>query len=403
MKKMGLFGGTFDPIHQSHVDMALRLVKELDLDGVVLMPTFVPPHKIRESMAPAAQRLEMCRLAAQAHPVLRVSDLELKREGASFTVDTLTTLCEQNPDTEWYLITGADMFVTLRTWHRFADVARMAVLCTVPREGTDTTVLQEYADALAADGFRCYVAHEPVAPLSSTQIRLRAMAGESLSGMVPSLVEQYIRDHGLYQSGGVMEQRTRDEQFIEIIRSRLSAYRFRHSLCVAEEARRLAKRYGADPAKAYTAGVLHDIMKDTDDAAQQKILLDMDVQLDAVERKSPTLWHARTGEVFLRSVLGIQDEDLLRAVRYHTTGREGMSLLEQVLFVADFTSADRDYPDVDVMRRFADQSLTEAMLYGVSYTIRCLVEEGRAVHPDTVALYNEIVLSIENGGRRNEQ
>jgi len=403
MKKMGLFGGTFDPIHQSHVDMALRLAEELELDGVVLMPTFVPPHKIRESMAPAAQRLEMCRLAAQAHPVLQVSDLELKREGASFTVDTLTTLCEQNPNTEWYLITGADMFVTLRTWHRFADVARMAVLCTVPREGTDTTALQEYADALAADGFRCYVAHEPVAPLSSTQIRLQAMTGESLSGMVPSLVEQYIRDHGLYQSGGVMEQRTQDEQFIEIIRSRLSAYRFRHSLCVAEEARRLAKRYGADPAKAYTAGILHDIMKDTDHAAQQKILLDMDVQLDAVERKSPTLWHARTGEVFLRSVLGIQDEDLLQAVRYHTTGRAGMSLLEQVLFVADFTSADRDYPDVDVMRRFADQSLTEAMLYGVSYTIRYLVEEGRAVHPDTVALYNEIVLSIENGGRRNEQ
>ena len=131
MKKMGLFGGTFDPIHQGHVEMALRLADKLELDGVMLMPTFVPPHKIRESMAAAEHRLAMCRLAAELSPLLQVSDLELQREGASFTVDTLSVLCEQNPDTQWYLITGADMFVTLRTWHRFEDIARMAVLCPV--------------------------------------------------------------------------------------------------------------------------------------------------------------------------------------------------------------------------------------------------------------------------------
>ena len=395
MKKMGLFGGTFDPIHQSHVDMALRLAEALDLDGVVLMPTFVPPHKIKESMAPAHHRLAMCRLAAQPYPLLQVSDLELNREGASFTVDTLTTLTEQYPDTEWYLFTGADMFTTLRTWHRFADIARMATLCTIARDGVDTQALTAYAAALQADGVRCYVDTNPVGALSSTTIRQKVGAGEDLTGLVPLPVVRYIEENGLYRETGAMKTQTRDEQFVEIIRSRLSDYRFRHSLCVADEAKRLALRYGADPDKAYTAGILHDIMKDTAPEAQLQILEDFAILLDEIERDSPTLWHARSGAVFLQHILGIADEDILRAVRYHTTGRAGMSLLEKVLFVADFTSADRDYPDVDVMRRLADRSLEEAMRYGIDYTIRDLTERGRTVHPDTIEAYHDIVLSEE--------
>lgn len=402
MKKMGLFGGTFDPIHQGHIDMALRLADQLQLDGVLLMPTFVPPHKIRESMAPAGHRLEMCRLAAQQYPVLQVSDMELGRGGASFTVDTLSELCRQHADTEWYLITGADMFTTLRTWHRFEDIARMAVLCTIPRDGTDDQSLRNYAASLEADGVRCYVADHPVTPVSSTQVRDCIAAGVSPVGLVPPSVLDYIVENGLYCQDRAMDARTRDEQYTEIIRSRLSDYRFHHSLNVAKEAARLARMYGADERQAYTAGLLHDIMKDTELSAQERILSDYGAELDAIEKQSPMLWHARTGEVFLRNILAIDDEDLLRAVRYHTTGRAHMSLLEKVLFVADFTSADRSYPDVDVMRAHADHSLEEAIRYGVEYTIRSLEEAGRIVHPDTIALYDDIVLSLENGGQTNE-
>lgn len=401
MKKMGLLGGSFDPIHQGHIDMALRMAEALHLDGVVLMPTFVPPHKIRESMASAEHRLRMCRLAAQEYPQLQVSDLELSREGASFTVDTLTALREQHPDTQWYLITGADMFVTLRTWYRFADIAQMAVLCTFSRDGVDSERLREYAQELKADGAECYVDTQPIMTVSSTDIRRRVAAGESLVGLVPKSVERYIAEHGLYRQGSGMTTQTQDEQFVEIIRSRLTDYRFRHSLCVAEEARRLAERYGADPAKAYTAGILHDIMKDTPGETQTEVLSRYGAEMDPVEQKSPTLWHARSGEVFLRNILGVKDEEILSAVRYHTTGRAEMTALEKVLFVADFTSADRNYPDVDVMRDFAERSLEEAILYGVEYTIRDLMDRKRTVHPDTVALYNDIVLSI--GGKTNEK
>ena len=398
MKKIGLFGGTFDPIHKGHISMALRLAETLALDGVVLMPTFVPPHKIKEDMASADHRLAMCRLAAQEHPLLSVSDLELRREGASFTVDTLTALCERYPDTQWHLLVGADMFTTLRTWHRFSDIAKMAVLCTIAREGTDTDQLLAYAADLRADGIDAYVDVCPVEPYSSTQVRECIAAGEGIADLVGAAVEQYILDKGLYRGDG-MQRRTADEQYIEIIRQRLSDYRFQHSMCVAEEAKRLALLHGADPDKAYTAGILHDIMKDTDKGAQMQILQDYGVDLDAVEQHSPTLWHARSGEVFLRNILGVTDEDILSAVRYHTTGRAGMARLEQVVFTADFTSADRVYPDVAVIRSLADQSLTAAIRYGVEYTILDLIHQGRMVHPDTLAVYNEIVLSEQNGGQ----
>ena len=403
MKKMGLFGGTFDPLHQGHVSMALRLAQTLELDGVMLMPTFVPPHKIKENMAPAAQRLEMCRLAVQAHPLLTVSDLELRRGGASFTVDTLTTLCQQYPDTEWYLLVGADMFTTLRTWHRFEDIARMAVLCTIAREGTETEKLIAYADELKQEGIRCCVDVCAVEPYSSTQVRERIATGDTVADLVGDRVDAYIRDHGLYKQEATMQQQTADEQYVEIIRSRLSEHRFYNSMCVADEARRLAVIHGADPAKAYTAGILHDIMKDTAPDAQLRVFDDFGVVLDKVERHSTTLWHARSGEVFLRNILKIADEEILSAVRYHTTGRAGMTLLEKVVFTADFSSADRNYPDVGVIRAKADRSLTEAIRYGVEYTIRDLIARGKPVHPDTLAVYNEIVLSEGNGGQANEQ
>lgn len=393
MKKMALFGGSFDPIHSGHVFMARRLADHLGLDGVVLMPTYVPPHKVKETMAPAEDRLVMCELAAAEDSRLTVSRLELDREGASFTVDTLTELCRLHPDTKWYLITGADMFCTLRTWHRFSEIAKLAVLCTVPRGTIDVKRLQEYAVGLEQLGAECYVESEPVQQISSTELRLRVAAGEPLTGLVPPAVENYILEKGLYRDESCMTSRTRDEQFRDIIRARLGEYRYRHSLCVAEECARLATKYGADSAIMYTAGLLHDILKDTEANAQLQILKDFGILLDDVAMAVPKLWHAVSGAAFIEHILGVKEPAILQAVRYHTTGRAGMSLEEKILFVADFTSADRRYPDVGEMRRLAEISLEDAMVYGIDYTIRELLELGQPVHPDTLAAYNEILLT----------
>ena len=394
-QKIALFGGTFDPIHNGHIRLAAEFARRLKLDKVILMPTYVPPHKVKPEMAPAADRLEMCRLAAGNDPLFTVSDLEISRGGASFTADTLETLCGQYPEARGYLITGADMFLTMGTWWRFEDIAATAVLCAAPRDGVSMAELEAYAARLEAEGAVCALENIPLTPLSSTEIREKLRRGEAVDQLVPAAVAGYIAAKRLYTEGEETRL-NRDEQFIEIIRGRLTPARFRHSLAVAEEAERLAKKYGADPARARTAGILHDILKDAGEDAQLQIFQDFAILLDNVEQQAPKLWHARAGALFIEKVLGVTDPDILAAVRYHTTARAGMSPLEKVLFIADFTSADRDYKDVDVMRRLADEGLSQAMLYALSYTIRDLVKKQAAIHPDTLAAYNEQTISASS-------
>ena len=182
-----------------------------------------------------------------------------------------------------------------------------------------------------------------------------------------------------------------DEQFIEIIRGRLTEKRFHHSLAVAEQAAHLASLYGADAKKARTAGILHDILKDEKPAALLQILHDFGIILDNVEAVTPNLWHAIAGAAFIERVLHVEDAEIVTAVRYHTTGRAGMSPLEKTLFVADFTSADRKYDDVQEMRRLAEVGSAPAMEYALNYTIRDLAGRGLAIHPDAVHAYNELV------------
>lgn len=388
-KKIALFGGTFDPIHRGHIQLALEFSKRLGLDKVLLMPTYVPPHKVKPDMAPAKDRLEMCRLAA-SDPVLDVSDLEIGRGGASFTADTLEALHGQYPDAQWYLITGADMFMTIGTWWRFEDILSMAVLCAAPRDDITKEKLRAYASNLEKEGARCVVEDIPLLPFSSTDIRQRLAAGKSVVGMVTPAVLSYIQEHGLYQSGKSVSL-NRDEQFIEIIRGRLTPKRFAHSMAVAERAQELAVRYGGDPARARTAGILHDILKDAGQDAQLQIFRDFGILMNTVERHTPKVWHAHAGALFIERILGLQDEAIVQAVHCHTTGCAGMSLLDKILFVADFTSADRDYPDVEEMRRLSDNSLDEAILYALRYTIRDLLDHNQPIHPDTFAAYNYLM------------
>ncbi len=385
--RIALFGGTFDPIHNGHVVLAREFAARLGLDRVILMPTFVPPHKIKLEMAAAVDRLEMCRLACVSYPELTVSEWEINHRGASFTVVTLEALKQQYPDAELFLIVGADMFLTLGSWHRFADIAAMATLCCAPRDDVSAEELRAYADELTAQGAKCVVEPIQTPRVSSTMIRDRARAGQPLDDLVPPAVAAYIDAQGVYTEKE--NYRDPEEQYCDILRGRLTPKRYRHSLAVADRAEELAALYGADVKKARTAGLLHDILKDTDADSQLQIFKDFDILLDAVEQTAPKLWHAHAGAVFVEHILGITDPDIILPIRYHTTGRAGMSVLEEVLYLADFTSADRDYPDVEVMRALSVQDKIEAMRYALAYTIQDLQERGLAVHPDTLACYED--------------
>jgi nicotinate-nucleotide adenylyltransferase len=194
--RIGIVGGTFDPIHLGHTALAEWAAECAGLDRVLLVPAGQPPHR-GDAMAPAEDRLEMCRLAAAGHPRLEVSDVELRREGPSYTVDTLRELCDENPGANLYLVLGWDAARELRTWHEPDEVLRLARVVVVSRPG--------FPDPTAEDVRRvgidpaCVVLCGVGTPeVEATDIRRLLEAGGSLGGMVDPAVEAYLRRKGLY-------------------------------------------------------------------------------------------------------------------------------------------------------------------------------------------------------------
>ena len=190
----------------------------------------------------------------------------------------------------------------------------------------------------------------------------------------------------------VGEKMYNENEIKDILKEYLTPKRYNHSLEVAKEARRLAIKYGCNEEKAYFAGLLHDITKNFSDEKQLQIIRDFDIILTDVELNAKKLWHAITGTAYIKNILKIEDEEILSAIRYHTTAKADMSLLETVLYLADFTSADRDYDDVDVMRSLVDKSMYEALKYALAYTVKDLALRELAIHPDTLEAYNQILI-----------
>lgn len=178
------------------------------------------------------------------------------------------------------------------------------------------------------------------------------------------------------------------KDYEEIIGKRMKSARFKHSKNVAKEAVRLAKKYGGDVHKAEIAGILHDATKETSDDEQLMLIQRAGIVLTDMERSSRKLWHAISGSAFIQVELGIDDKEIIDSIRYHTTGRADMTLLDKIIFVADFISADRDYDGVERMRKIADKDLDDAVLEGMSFTIADLAQRKITIAPDTFEGYN---------------
>ena len=183
------------------------------------------------------------------------------------------------------------------------------------------------------------------------------------------------------------------DEIKNILSKRLNEKRYHHSLCVADEAKRLAEKYGGDPEKCYLAGLIHDITKNAPEEEHLKIFETFGIMLSDIEKNAKKLWHAMSGSVYIKYVLNISDEEIIDAVRYHTTAKADMSLTAKILYLADFTSADRDYDDVDVMRQKVEISIKDAMIYSLRYSINDLISMGRAIHPDTLSAYNQVIMN----------
>lgn len=190
-------------------------------------------------------------------------------------------------------------------------------------------------------------------------------------------------------------QMARKDEFIQILGQKLNEYRFRHSLNVADAAVRLAEQNGANTDKAYLCGLLHDIEKNAPFEEQQHYMMQLGEPLPEPVLVNKKLWHAPAGACYVRDELGILDADMIHAIKYHTTGKENMSVLEKIIYVADFISAERDYPDVETIRETAYRSLDEAILAGSRFTLISLLERNRTINHDTIAMYNQMAAELE--------
>lgn len=198
-ERIGIMGGTFNPVHNGHLNMAREFLKRLELDRVLFVPVWSPPHKSTREVIAAHDRLEMCRLALRGDDRFEVSDIEIARGGISYTVDTLHELEQMYPGARLFLITGADMFLTLEEWKDFVGISHAAELCACPRNAGELAALKKQKEKLERIyGSRCHIENIPVTPVSSTKIRRMLQNGENVSGLIPQPVYDYIKENNLY-------------------------------------------------------------------------------------------------------------------------------------------------------------------------------------------------------------
>jgi nicotinate-nucleotide adenylyltransferase len=210
---LGVVGGTFDPIHHGHLAAAAAAQQSLALDSILLVPSRLPPHRVDPVGASAEQRYEMASLAAAARPGWSVSRIEIGREGPSYTYDTLVELQKSSPSTQLFFILGADAFAEIATWFRFPDILDLANFVVVSRPGITLDSLRERVPSafqhhppcspsalrdLGSEETRVILVESNTPDISSTDIRRRVRARQSLSGLVPDTVAEYIRAHRLY-------------------------------------------------------------------------------------------------------------------------------------------------------------------------------------------------------------
>ena len=383
---IGIYGGTFDPPHTGHVTAARAAMEVLRLDKLVLVPDAQPPHKaLPEGGAAPRQRYDMAVLATAAlGKRAEVSDMELRRSGVSYTADTLAALREQYPDDTLYLLMGSDMFLSLHNWRRPEAIMAMAHIAPFSREAEDESAAFAAQSARLEREFGAQVTVVPnpqVVELSSTEVRA-ALAQGGGEDLLPPPVWGYIRREHLYGTHTDLTHLT-PEELRPIALSYLKPKRMPHVLGTEQEAVRLARQYGADETQARVAALLHDCTKKLDMEGQLALCAQYHIRLDDLERHALKLLHAKTGAAIARDVFGV-DDAVYWAIYWHTTGHADMTLLEKIIYLADYIEPSRDFPGVEDLRQAVHADLDGGLLKALNDSIQDMRQWGNPVHHNTL-------------------
>lgn len=373
-----VYGGSFNPPHRGHVEAARTVAEQLRPDRFFIMPANLPPHKQLEEGSPsAALRLDFCRLAFAEIPGAEVSELEITREGRSYTADTVDQLRAQYPEAELYLVVGTDMFLSFRSWYRWQYLLEECTLAVLGREAFDAGPIEDFRRVLEEENNARVVEllHAPL-PMSSTEIREMLRMGLG-SDLVPEKVYQRIlQTDSYFVKPELSWLRAQTLPY-------LSSRRVAHVAGVESQAVLLARRWGEDPEDAAAAGILHDITKSFKPEKQLKLCQKYGIMLSPEERETPALLHARTGAAFARELFGVPDR-IYSAIRWHTTGRPDMTLLEKIVYLADYTEPTRDFDGVEKLRALCFEDLDRAMALGLRMSLEEIRARGAEPFRDTV-------------------
>ena len=371
--KLGLLGGSFNPIHNGHIHMAQRAKSRFGLNEVLFMVANDPPHKTIAGNVGAQTRLAMAEAGLAGLEGLAASGLELARTGKSYTVDTVCTLHEQMPGAEIYLIVGEDMLQNLPSWWQVETLLQLVHVIAVTRPGVEGT-LEEAAQPLRARfGARISFAPFDGDDISSTMVRQRVFAAEPIGDLVPPGVERMIYELGLYQPEMIAQMQ-------EKLRSSLNKKRYEHSIGTLRCALSLAARWGVNKEQARLAALLHDCAR-----LPNKELLALSekygIAADGFDLETPSLLHDRVGAALARDAYGVEDTAVLDAICSHQLCRKDMTKLDKVIYLADKVEPTRDYPGVETLRALAWQDLDKAVLACMDSVYAHLAREGKPINP----------------------
>lgn len=378
--KIAVFGGSFDPVHNEHVRLIESAVKSLALDKVFVMPAYAPPHKPEKKLAPDEDRMEMCRLAFAHIPQVEVSSYEIEKKGTSYTYLTMEYFSSLYPCAELYFLVGTDMLRDFPTWkypERILSCCTLAVCARDENLGWLERERKEFQEKFSKD---FAVVDYNGAPVSSTQIRVLAGAGESVTALTGKAVAEYIKAHKLYKI-----------PYADLALAKEKTTRKEHSLRVAYTAVKRALSLGVSEEKALKASLFHDCAKNLPPDAPELSGFVLD---EHYGRVPPPVLHQFQGAYLAEKFYKISDQDVLNAIKFHTSGRENMSELEKLIFLADMVEEEREYEGVERLRELfyrvekkGKGGLDDCLRLALKETVAFLEKKGGEIYPLTKKAY----------------
>lgn len=383
MARIGVYGGSFNPPHLGHILAAKEFQKNLGLDLLLFIPAAMPPHKVLPPDTPDAEtRLQLLKLAVEDLPFVQVDDLELRRCGPDYTVDTMRELKRRYPSDQLFLCMGTDMFLSFDTWYKAKEISGLAEIAMAQREADDLVTLHTQARNIRERfGTTPVLIPNTFLEVSSTTVRRMLILGGAQAYLPPKVLAE-IRNRGLYGT----DRCRKNLPFDRLKQESLALHkekRVPHVIGCSETAVDLAKRYGADPVDAARAGILHDVTKALEGVDQLRLCDEYGIIISDFERQHTKLLHSVTGGAAARHVFG-ENEAVCQAIWWHTSGRANMSLLEKILYVADYMEPNRDFPGVEKLRRLAYTDLDAALLLGLEMTKEHLKEQGQPMGQNSI-------------------